>query len=494
MMYETKIDKVDCFHSRWVFSLGINLLILAIQPLNTLAQTPQAIAQSTNQEGTQVVNSNAARAALEPKILSEINRVRTNPQGYARWLEEQQQYFDGIWLKLPGEKPVRTNKGKKALEEAIAILKEQQPLPPLEISQQTAATATSELENFATASNIQYFSYGRTTATGIVMGLVVDDLFPDRRRRNSLLSPDAENTGVVCKPDPRYAKVCAIAYSDSATADVASTPPETRPAPAEEPTPIPQTETSTVEKPANTADAETTPQSEISEPEVITPPSEDVDSTATELPQPPLPQSLPTPTVTIPEPEPEPENTDLAKVEAEIEEVPIEEPEPEATEDLEQIEPEVVDENDSESDLAEEELEPAADSAEEVEEDEEIVIEDDSEVAVNSDITQPLEQIERGSLEEGDRIIADDGSLYDFYPIEGKGGESYTIHLESDEFDAFVALVDSNGNTIEENDDISQENSNSRIEVTLPEDGTYNVIVNTYDEEGTGQYVLTVTR
>ena len=505
MMYETKIDKVDCFHSRWVFSLGINLLI-AIQPLNTLAQTPQAIAQSTNQEGTQVVNSNAARAALEPKILSEINRVRTNPQGYAQWLEEQQQYFDGIWLKLPGEKPVRTNKGKKALEEAIAILKEQQPLPPLEISQQTAATATSELENFATASNIQYFSYGRTTATGIVMGLVVDDLFPDRRRRNSLLSPDAENTGVVCKPDPRYAKVCAIAYSDSATADVASTPPETTPALAEEEVPTPQPETSTAEEPANIADAETTPapaeepvanlpettpQPEISEPEVITSPSEDVDSTATELPQPPLPQSLPTPTVTIPEPEPE---TDLARAEAEIEEVPIEEePEPEATEDLEQIKPEVVDENDSESDLAEEELEPATDSAEEVEE--EIVIEDDSEeVAVNSDITQPLEQIERGSLEEGDRIIADDGSLYDFYPIEGKGGETYTIYLESEEFDAFVALVDSNGNTIEENDDISQENSNSRIEVTLPEDGTYNVIVNTYDEEGTGQYVLTVTR
>ena len=475
MMYETKINRVGCSNWRWVSSLGINLLILAIQPLNALAQTPQAIAQSTNPDGTKVVNSNAAQAALEPKILAEINRVRTDPQAYARWLEEQQQYFDGIWLRLPGEKPVRTNKGKEALEEAIAILKEQQPLPPLETSQQTAAAATSELENFATASNIQYFSYGRTTATGIVMGLVVDDLFPDRRRRKSLLSPDAENTGVVCKPDPRYAKVCAIAYSDSTIADVATAQPKPTPTAQPEPAPTAQPEpTPAPDKPV--ADLpETAPQAETAEPEAtLTPPSEDADSTATELPQPPFPQSPPTPTVTIPEAKPEPENADLARAEAEIDELQTEEKiEP-------KTEPEIADENDSSSDRQDEE--------------QETVVEDDSEqVAVNSDSSGPIEQIERGSLEEGDRVIADDGSLYDFYPIEGKKGESYTIYLESDEFDAFVALVDSSGNTIEENDDISQDNSNSRIEVTLPEDGTYNVIVNTYDEEGKGKYVLTVT-
>ena len=232
---------------------------------------------------------------------------------------------------------------------------------------------------------------------------------------------------------------------------------------------------------------ETAPQPETPEPEAtLTPPTEDADSTATELPQPPLPQSPPTPTVTIPEAEPEPENADLARVEAEIDEVRIEEEiEPET-------EPEIADENVSASDRQDEELEiESTDNPEEVEQEE---VQDDSEpVAVNSDSSGPIEQIERGSLEEGDRIIADDGSLYDFYPIEGKKGESYTIHLESDEFDAFVALVDSSGNTIEENDDISQDNSNSRIEVTLPEDGIYNVIVNTYDEEGTGEYVLTVT-
>ena len=199
-MRKTKMIKVSSSGWRWIFGLTIELLVLALQPQSLLAQTQAA---------------NTATASLEPEILSEINRVRTNPQDYALWLEQQRQYYDGIWLKLPGEKPVRTNRGRKALEEAIAVLKEQSPLPALATSDRTAATATSELENFANANNIQFFSYGRKTAKGIVMDLVVDELFPDRRRRQSLLSSEAEDTGVACKPDPRYAKVCAITYSDT---------------------------------------------------------------------------------------------------------------------------------------------------------------------------------------------------------------------------------------------------------------------------------------
>ena len=115
-------------------------------------------------------------------------------------------------------------------------------------------------------------------------------------------------------------------------------------------------------------------------------------------------------------------------------------------------------------------------------------------MAINTETAGFTEKIEQGKLETGDRVIADDGSLYDFYPLQGKEGESFTIYLESDDFDTFVALVDSNGQTIGENDDISQEDSNSQIEITLPADGVYNVIVNTYDENGTGEYTLKVSQ
>ena len=110
----------------WIFSFTVNFLVLAVQPFTTLAQ-----AENSTQT-TEVANSSGTKD-LEPKILTEINRVRTTPQDYAQWLESQRQYYDGIWLRLPGEKPVRTNRGKKALEEAIAFLKEQQPLPAVRI-------------------------------------------------------------------------------------------------------------------------------------------------------------------------------------------------------------------------------------------------------------------------------------------------------------------------------------------------------------------------
>ena len=462
-MYRTKMVKVYWFGFRLgIFGLMVNLLVAAMQP-------PKALANQANE--SPAANPTVSPTALEPEIISEINRVRTDPQGYARWLEKQQQYYDGIWLNLPGEKAVRTNKGRKALSEAIAFLKTQQPLPPLSISEQTAATATSKLEDFATANNIQYISYGRVTAQGIVMGLVVDDLFPDRRRRNSLLNPDVENTGVVCKPDPRYARVCAIAYSDT-TSDIAEAEPPNTPL--------------AIATPPETSDPQTSPTA----PETATPPVEATpapqDNTDNALPQPPQPQlppGLPTPS--------EPEIVEVEPIENEELEVPevvvsqeVDEDTEELIEDEELEVPEVVSQEveDIEEPIEDEDAEATDSQAEE------------SEIAADSVVTGLLETVERGALEQGDRVISDDGSFYDSYPLEGQAGESFNIYLESDEFDAFVALIDAEGNIVDQNDDISQEDSNSRIRVTLPEDGIYNVIVNTYDEGGTGKYVLTVSR
>ena len=488
-MHITKMIKVNFPNWQfWIFSLTVNLLVLAMQPGSIVAQVEPKSSQIQAVDNT--------NANLEPKILSEINRVRTNPQAYAQWLEQQRQYYDGIWLKLPGEKPVRTNKGRKALEEAIAILKEQQPLPPLKTSEQTAAAATSELNNFANAKNIQYFSYGRKTASGIVMDLVVDELFPDRRRRQSLLSPEAEDSGVVCKPDPRYAKVCAIAYSDSPALD---SPNNTDVAIAKPEVTAPETPSEPAEAKPPAVEATPEPQaSQEAQAEVETPPAlpEQNDSDNTQaaeetteevataaLPAPPQPQAPPTPSATSnPQPQAS-EEVSQAEIESEIAEIARKNQEQEDEAELEESESEEFEESAEEFEEEKQDVELDGESAESS-------LEEPEEVAIN---TENINFSEEGTLEEGDRVIADDGSFYDFYPIEGKAGDSFTIYLKSEDFDAFVALVDSNGKTIGENDDISQEDSNSQIEITLPEDGVYNVIVNTYDEDGTGKYTLTVT-
>jgi hypothetical protein len=490
-----------------IFSLVINLVVVDLATLRAIAQ------DSASQPDRQKA-ANAVKTTLEPEILSEINRVRTNPQGYAQWLEEQRRYYDGIWLKLPGEKPIRTNRGLKALEEAIAVLKTQQPLSPLDISEQTAATATSKLENFATANNIQNISYGRVTAQGIVMGIVVDDLFPDRRRRNNLLSPEAANTGVVCKPDPRYAKVCAIAYSDSTTpVDVAEAQPATTTTPentTENSTPPQQAATITIPETDNTASQPETTENSTppQQPATTTTPDSNDNGAATEvLPQPP--QTLPGVPDVIPSNSEEsvessPTDNQDSEVAQEEENLPETTNENEDTEaELEQSETTGEDTETAVSDSEETTSEDTetADSETEANQDEENVDvfeteaeNPESEIATNSDSSRLLENVERGTLETGDRTIPEDGSLYDSYPLEGKAGDSFTIYLESDEFDPFVALIDNKGNIIEQNDDISDENSNSQIQVTIPQDGVYNVIVNAYDQGGKGNYVLTVRR
>ena len=510
-------------------SLTVNLLVIGTCLSRVMAQ--ESVSPSNNGQ-----TDNVASADVELEILAEINRVRTNPQGYAHWLEDQKQYYDNIWLRLPGEKPIRAHRLKKAIDEAIAVLKSQQPLPPLSASEQTVANANKKLDAFAANRNIQNISYGRNTAQGIVMSLVVDELFPDRRRRNSLLSPDADDTGVVCKSDPRYSKVCAIAYSNSEMNETIADKPEI--APSEKPTEsmahkpestpkeqpeatAEQPEIAPSEKPAETvtnqaeieiAEPETIneqPESAISEP-TETPETTDIEqeiATGT-LPQPPQPQAPPVPVNPDRESsEAAEKNTEAAQTKTEDEikaETSLEaesEDKEKLTEEVEAKEAEISSEMEPEDEEEFQEIE--ADSESEAENQEEPVEEvfeadksasDEEQIATNSDSSRLLENVERGTLEEGDRIIEEDGSFYDSYPLEAKSGESFTIALESDEFDAFVALIDAKGNIIEQNDDINEENSNSRIRVTIPENGLYNVIVNAYDEGGTGDYILTVSR
>lgn len=99
---------------------------------------------------------------------------------------------------------------------------------------------------------------------------------------------------------------------------------------------------------------------------------------------------------------------------------------------------------------------------------------------------------EQGTLEEGDEIMSSDGSLYDLYPLQGSQGQSVRINLESEDFDTFLAIIDSDNQIIDQNDDIDDTNTNSVLVIVLPRDGTYYIVVNSYDSEGRGVYRLIV--
>lgn len=66
------------------------------------------------------------------------------------------------------------------------------------------------------------------------------------------------------------------------------------------------------------------------------------------------------------------------------------------------------------------------------------------------------------------------------------------MNLRSPEFDTYLILQDEAGNTIAENDDRLVGDSNARLSTTLPETGTYQVLVTGFSAEGRGLYDLTV--
>ena len=85
-----------------------------------------------------------------------------------------------------------------------------------------------------------------------------------------------------------------------------------------------------------------------------------------------------------------------------------------------------------------------------------------------------------------------DNTPVDWWEIDGREGQTVTIDMESDAFDAFL-LLRGPGGTMESDDD-SGGNCNPRITITFPETGTYRIGANTVSGRARGAYSLNVTR
>ena len=99
---------------------------------------------------------------------------------------------------------------------------------------------------------------------------------------------------------------------------------------------------------------------------------------------------------------------------------------------------------------------------------------------------------QQGILGPGSFVLPSDGSLFKVHTFEGRAGQSVTINLASPDFKTYLALLDPRGESIGENDQVNQNDNNSRLTVTLPQTGIYRVIVNAYDRRGSGRYLLTI--
>ena len=98
---------------------------------------------------------------------------------------------------------------------------------------------------------------------------------------------------------------------------------------------------------------------------------------------------------------------------------------------------------------------------------------------------------QQGNLGPGDRTLQD-GSYFQEFTFRGRAGQTVLIRLESPDFDPYLILLDDARNRIAENDDANANTTNSGLSVRLPRDGTYSVLVNSFQAGERGRFLLTV--
>ncbi len=97
-----------------------------------------------------------------------------------------------------------------------------------------------------------------------------------------------------------------------------------------------------------------------------------------------------------------------------------------------------------------------------------------------------------GVLDETDCVVDVDNSRIDFWVFDGTAGMDVTINLTSNEFDtwAFLFTPLPAGLVFGSNDDVSEGNTNSRIQATLNETGEWAIGANGFDATELGNYTI----
>ncbi|MBI5610345.1 MAG: CAP domain-containing protein [Deltaproteobacteria bacterium] len=174
----------------------------------------------------------------ERGVLEQTNALRSNPPAFAAHLEALRPRFEGnLMLLRPGEY-LRTHEGVAAVDEAIAALKAQAPLPPLKLCHGLVLAARDHSRDSGPtgrvghqgsdgswpearvrrygkwiASTGENISYGWDDGRMVVMQLLIDDGVPSRGHRSNLLSPNFGVTGAGCGPHQGFRHICTIEYA-----------------------------------------------------------------------------------------------------------------------------------------------------------------------------------------------------------------------------------------------------------------------------------------
>lgn len=172
---------------------------------------------------------------LEKEVVRELNRVRSDPQGYAKYVKDMLKYFRGNLLEYPGEIAIRTNEGREAVQECYDFLISASPIDTLRPSRgmslaakdhvedqgETSATGHTGSDGSSPFDRIERYGqwqttagenidYGNNIARRIVLSLLIDDGVPSRGHRKNIFNPAFKVVGVACGPHQTYRYMCVM--------------------------------------------------------------------------------------------------------------------------------------------------------------------------------------------------------------------------------------------------------------------------------------------
>ncbi|WP_010544912.1 CAP domain-containing protein [Sphingomonas elodea] len=175
---------------------------------------------------------------IENAILDRINVIRANPRAYADQLRIYRSYFDGEIVYMPGDDGgILTKEGVAVVEETIAFLEAQAPLPPLApgtVLTLTAADYSREQGLLGARGHVgpdgsspgervkrhgggifvgEAIAYGFDDPEEVVRQMVIDDGVPDRGHRKLLFDKNFRFAGVGCAPHARLDHICVVQLS-----------------------------------------------------------------------------------------------------------------------------------------------------------------------------------------------------------------------------------------------------------------------------------------
>ncbi len=189
----------------------------------------------TQAQAQRVTTHNQPAGNLTQEVIAELNRVRTNPQEYAAYLQAHRAlYTPEGYLKQPGKPLLRTHEGVAALDEAIRELSHARPQTPLSASDLLVGSGRALIDeqsrNGQTGHGSYPFdrmaragvmnsargedvAYGAHTAEQIVYNLVVDDGVRDRGHRRNIMQTMFSQAGVSVGDHPVYGTMCVIDFA-----------------------------------------------------------------------------------------------------------------------------------------------------------------------------------------------------------------------------------------------------------------------------------------